>query len=300
MDFEKIKTDFEKRYERKYEKIYFVGKSITLFSGKGKSISGCISLGEAMAVSSRSDGRITLQCSGSDDISSFNISEIESYKNHRIAPILMNAEKYGIKLGGADLFVFKNSSVTDLFEPLILGTLPAFCKNVPSKERLLPHFENFHQNFVTASGKSGCVTLFDGQRISHLPFFKGKYKMVFSWLGKEETIKKEPLTSYFDEAVLAVKRGDAERFGTLLTCNAHNIIRGNKPKKYNELFDIVCSEKDSIGNGICEDGGIFSFVENGKIDSFVHSVEAGYRKRYGGGPEFYITDFADSGIFYED
>ena len=73
MDFEKIKTDFEKRYGQKSENIYFAGKRIELFGKDGMSVSACLTIGEAMAVSKRGDGKITIEYSGSDDMVSFNV-----------------------------------------------------------------------------------------------------------------------------------------------------------------------------------------------------------------------------------
>ena len=61
MDFEKIKTDFEKRYARACEKIFFTGMGVELFSDNANTLSGSLSVGEAMLTSKRDDGRITVQ-----------------------------------------------------------------------------------------------------------------------------------------------------------------------------------------------------------------------------------------------
>ena len=49
-----------------------------------------------------------------------------------------------------------------------------------------------------------------------------------------------------------------------------------------------------------EDGNVFSFVENEKIDSFIRNTSSRYEKYFGGNLEFYVTDFADSGFFVKE
>ena len=146
MDFEKIKTDYEKRYGKECEKIFFVGMPLTFFGKDAKSISACLSVGEALAMSPRQDGRITIQTSGSDSYEAFNLSRTQKKGDSRIIKIMEDVKKRGITTEGADLFFFKNSRLTDLLEPAMLGSLSGFCKNVPPEEKLLPHFENFEQS----------------------------------------------------------------------------------------------------------------------------------------------------------
>lgn len=296
MNFEKIKTDFEKRYARECEKIYFAGRCITLFSKNAMTLSGCLSIGEAMAVSKREDGRVTVQFSGSDDVLRFNTSELEGCRKEKTARILLAAKKCGVTPGGGDVFIFKNSRITDLLEPLVLGGLSAFCQNVPPKEKLLPHFENFSQNIMTLSGRRQSLTLFDGQRISWVPFFDGRYKTVISYAGKEATEREKSVSICFEEGASALKRGDAEKFGELLNKRTSIVMKKCRAKVSGALFEAACRE-ETAGSGIMDGGGIFSLVENSRIDSFIHNVSCRYQKYFGGTPDFYVTDFVDSGIF---
>ncbi len=297
MDFEKIKTDFEKRYDRTCEKIYFAGMGIELFSENANTLSGCVSLSEAMAVAKRDDGRITLQFSGSDSMSSFNVNEIDRHQGERAARLLKNAQNCGIKVEGADIFIFKNSRITDLLEPLILGGLSAFCEKVPKKETLLPRFENYKENIITLSGKSKSVTLFDGQRTTHIPFFGGRCKVVITYTGGDFLTIKKSAKSSFQDAVSALKKGDMEKFGSLLDKDTRNLLKENKGIRQEGIFLAATGTKDALGNGIIPCGGVFSLVRNDKVDRFIHNVSAWHQKYFGGVPDFYVTDFADSGFF---
>lgn len=299
MDFEKIRTDFEKRYEMKCERTYFVGKSITLFSGNALTVSGCLSVGEAMAVARREDDRLVVEFSDADNMISFSISEMENYRDYRLVKLLTEAKKCGIKLGGANVFVFRNSQITNLLEPLFLGCMSSFCKNVPPKEKLLPRFENFGENSKVLSGKQGCITIFDGQRTANIPFLRGEYKTVIAYSGRDPVAKRSSEISFAEDGILALKRGDAEKFGCLLTRESRNIMKENKFENSRGLFESACCMSDCLGSGVVDGGGIFSFVENSKVDSFVHDVTSHYKKHFGGTPDFYITDFADSGVFVD-
>lgn len=297
MDFEKIKTDFEKRYDRPCEKIYFAGMGIELFSEKADSVSGCLSLGEAMATARRDDGRITVQFSGSDAETSFNADEIDEHLGERVARILKKATETGVEIGGADIFIFKNTRITDLLEPLILGGITAFCQKVPKMETFLPRFENYQENIITLSGRKGCVTVLDGQRKNYIPFLGGKCKIVIIYTDKAVPYAKKTAGESFADGVLAIKKGDMERFGALLDKNTERFLTGNKCDSVKALVTAVKTVKDATGCGILPAGGVFSVVENHKVDRFIHGVSAVYQKSFGGVPDFYVTDFVDSGYF---
>ncbi len=297
MDFEKIKTDFEKRYDRKCEKIYFAGMGIELFSENANTLSGCVSLGEVMATAKRDDGRITVQFSGSDSMTSFNVNDIDAHLGMRTARLLKNVQNCGIKLQGADIFIFKNSRITDLLEPLLLGGLSAFCEKVPRKETLLPRFENYKENLMTLSGKSKSTTLFDGQRTSHLSFFDGRCKVVITYTGGDFVTPKRMQGSSFSDAVLALKKGDMEKFGMLLDKDTQKLLKENKWEHIEGIFLAAKATKDALGSGIIPCGGVFTLVENHKVDGFVRGVSSWHQKYFGGVPDFYVTDFVDSGFF---
>lgn len=297
MDFEKIKTDFEKRYGKACEKVYFAGQGIELFSENAKRLSGCVSLGEAMAVAKRDDGRITVQFSGTDGMIAFNVTEIKRYRDQRFARLLEMAQNCGITVSGADIFIFKNTRITDLLEPLTLGGLSAFCQNVPRKEALLPRFKNYEENIITLSGKDKCITLFDGQNIKHLNFFGGKCKVVIAYAGGDFPTLKKPEKASLEDAILALRKGDMEKFGALLDKDAERLLKDNRCDRQEEIFLAAKATKDAFGSGVMATGGVFSVVQNDKVDRFIHNVSAGYQKHFGGEPDFYVTDFVDSGFF---
>ena len=105
MDYEKIRTDFEKRYEKPCENIYFAGKRVEFFSKNEMSVSACLTIGEAMALSKRRDGKITIQFSGKDDMVSFSASELVNNQKNALASLLIKAREFGIKSDGADIFI---------------------------------------------------------------------------------------------------------------------------------------------------------------------------------------------------
>ncbi len=300
MDFEKIRTDFEKRYGKSCENIYFAGKKIEMFHQDGLSISACLTVGEAMAMVSRDDGKITMQFSGTDDMVSFNVAELYENRKNKMAKLLIKAKGFGITPLGADIFIFKNTRITHLFEPLTLGSLSAFCKNVPQKEKLLPLFENFSENITTLSGRNGCFTIFDGQKVSYASFFGGKYKVVLSCDENGQMPEKSPRSSSVKDGISAIKKGDAKTFGALLDKDSQRFLKGCKESRTHRIYFSALESGDAIGSGIMEDGNIFSFVENGKIDSFIRNTSSRYEKYFGGNLEFYVTDFADSGFFIKE
>ena len=299
MDFEKIKTDFEKRYARACEKIFFTGMGVELFSDNANTLSGSLSVGEAMLTSKRDDGRITVQFSGSESMASFNVEDIDVHQGKRVARLLKNAQNCGVNLSGADIFIFKNSRITDLLAPLMLGGLSAFCQKVPRKEIFMPRFENYNENMMTLSGRRGCATLFDGQRTSHIPFFNGRCKIVITYTGGEFLSIKKTFKSSFADAVLALKKCDMERFGSLLDKDTEALLNRNKWERQKTIFSAAKTTKDALGSGILPSGGVFSLVENDKVDRFIHNVSTHYQKYFGGVPDFYVTDFVDSGNFID-
>lgn len=300
MDFEKIRTDFEKRYEKKCENIFFAGKRIDLFEKNSLSVSACLTIGEAMAVSKRDDGKITVQFSGTDDMVSFNVAELYENRKNELAELLIKAKNFGITPMGADVFIFKNTRITYLFDALILGGLSTFCGNVPKMEKLLPLFDNFSENMKTLSGKCRRFTIFDGQKVSYASFFGGKYKVVLVCDKEAHPPSKALQKPSVDEGILAIKKGDAEAFGTLLDKDSKRFLKECKKSKTHSIYSSVFSSEYALGSGIMEDGNVFSFVENEKIDCFVRNTSSGYKKYYGGNLEFYVTDFADSGFFVKE
>lgn len=297
MDYEKIRTDFEKRYGKKCESIYFVGKKLEFFSKNELSVSACLTVGEAMALAKRQDGKITIQTSGTDDMVSFSASMLEENRKNALASILIKAGEFGIKTEGADIFIFKNTGITNLFKPLVTGGLSAFCHNVPQKERLIPLFPDYNENTKTLWGRKGCFLIFDGQKTKYRAFFGGKCKVVLICCDDGKSLKTQPEMPSVNEGIDALKKGDAEAFGRILNRDALRFLKSQKECRAHRIYSAVTSAGDALGSGLMDDGNVFSLVENSKIDIFIHNTESIFRKQFGGDLSFYVTDFADSGVF---
>ena len=296
MELNKIRKDFKQRYEKDCEDIFFAGLPVIFFGGQGEFVSVCLSLGECLAFSKRDDGRITMQFSENDRRISFNIDDLLKNKKEQIAKDIINLNKVGIQAFGGDFFLYKNSVITNLSELLLMGTFLMNGKNVPNRETLLAQFDNFTDNVAALSGKKGFFSVYSGQRMTFLPFFSN-VKIVLSMLNKKTVIKKHPENSMIQETLLAIRRRDPEKFGELLDNNTKKIIDENSVGELAHLFDVARSNKDSYGNGILSEGGIYSVVCEDKIDTFIHNVSAKYQKFYGGVPDFYVTEPVDSGVF---
>ncbi len=300
MDLEKIKTDFKKRYEKNCENVYFAGKKIEIFRENGLSVSACLTVGEAMATAKRSDGKITLQFSETDDMVSFNVAELYENRKNKMGKLLIKAKNVGITPMGADIFIFKNTGITDLFTPIVIGSLSAFCENVPQKEKLISLFENSPENTKTLSGRHRCFTIFDGQKVNYASFFGGKYKVVLACDKRGQVPEKSIRSSSVKDGISAIKKGDVKTFGALLDKDTQRFLNNCKASKTYGIYTAAYNSGDAVGSGIMEDGNIFSFVENGKIDSFIRNTSSRYEKYFGGNLEFYVTDFADSGFFVKE
>ena len=87
---------------------------------------------------------------------------------------------------------------------------------------------------------------------------------------------------------------DMERFGHILDKSNRILLDKYPGSKSRRLFDIATSLGDSLGNGAFLEGGIFSVVENNRVDTFIHNLGSAYEKRVGGRPAFYITQTEDS------
>lgn len=297
MDFERVRENFKKRYNRACDNIFFVGKNIVFFEGGGITLSGCVGMGEAMAFGERSDGRVTVQFSDNNDMTSFNINELGRHKDDRVARLYIKAEKCGIKTKGADIFIAKNSGTTDLLEPLFLGGFSVLCENAPQKERLLPRFENYEKNLMALSGRKKAVTMFDGMRLCYFDFFKGEVKIVIICAKSARQKGTCPQNAFSDDIAASLARGDAEGFCKLLEKYSRQSLLKNKNDKQKNLFSAAAETKDALGCGTMPGGGIFSIVKNEKIDSFIYGVTHIYQKHFGGTPDFYVADLEDSGFF---
>lgn len=296
MDYNKIFTDFEKRYGEKCQSAYFVGKPITFFARSGITIGCAVSVGGVLALSKRSDNRLIAEFSDNGDFLSCNILDFPYNKDKKIINTLLQTEKYGVKIGGARLLIYHNTSLTHPFEPLLFTSLSGFCGKVPPASELIKHFDNYEQNMLCISSKADCVTVFDGQRIRHIPFPDSELKIVLCQIEEKVTIKKFPSDNSAQDSIELLQRGNFEKFGNSLNKETKWILDHNKNKKTQQLFDTAVWLSDAYGSGILEDGGIFSIVKNSRVNTFMHNLGSEYEKHFASRPNFYVTNTQDSGI----
>ncbi len=296
MDYNKIFTDFKKRYGEKCQSAYFVGKPVTFFSRSGITIGCAASVGGVLALSKRNDDRLITEFSDNSDFLSCNILDFPYNKDNKTVKTLSETEKYGVKIGGARLLIYYNTGLSHPFEPLLLTSLSGFCKNVPHVSELIKHFDSYEKNMLCISSKADCVTVFDGQRIRHIPFPDSELKIVLCEIEDKVTIKKRPSDNAAQNSVELLQRGNFEEFGELLNKETKWILDHNKNKKTQQLFDTAVRLSDAYGSGILEDGGIFSIVKNSRVDTFMHNLGSEYEKHFGSRPDFYVTKAQDSGI----
>ena len=53
---------------------------------------------------------------------------------------------------------------------------------------------------------------------------------------------------------------------------------------------MACRQREAVGNGVIDEGGIFSLVENKNVDAYIRNLSMEYRRFYGAAPDFYVTD----------
>lgn len=296
MDYNKVFTDFEKRYGEKCNSAYFVGKPIVFFSRPGMTVGCSVSTGGCIALSKRDDERIEVQFSDSTEFISCNRLDFEYNKDNRIINLLLKMEKYGALTGGAKMLMFYNTSLYTPFEPMFFSAIGGFCKNAPPPIEMAKHFDNFEKNMICLSSKKDHITLFDGQRVRQLPFPDSQVKIVLSYIGEKITIKNFPQDKAAEEGICALLRGDWEKFGNALNRESKWIENKNNLRSIKNLFDTAVRLGDAYGSGVLEDGGIFSVVKNSRVDAFMHNLGAEYEKHFGRCPDFYVTRAEDSGV----
>ena len=296
MDYNKIFTDFEKRYGKKCEEAYFVGKPIVFFSRPAMTAGCSVSTGGCIALLGRDDDRVEVQFSDSTEFLSCNRLDFKYNKENKIIKLLLDVEKYGVEVGGAKIFIFHNTALSSPFSPMFFSALGEFCKNVPPPEELSKHFDEFEKNMICLSSKKDHVTIFDGQRIRYLPFPDSQVKIVISHIGEGQAIRNFPQDKTAKDGLDALSRNDWEKFGNALNKEATYIADKNNLKKVSRLLGVAKRLNDAYGSGVLEDGGIFSVVKNSRVDAFMYDFGTEYKRYFGGCPDFYVTRAEDSGI----
>lgn len=293
MDLKKIKEDFEKRYECYPKNLFFCGKPIVFFKKNGLVLGTSLSVGGYIATAKREDGRIQLSRRDSNSLFRVNIEEIGIYRGERICDLLIKLEEYGAKPQGADILIYENTDFKLPAELLLLCAQKGLCKNPILPREAVRYFDNYEENSVAVLSKSNHIIAFCGQNIEYLPFHNQKYKIVISAV-RDRTVIREYASSLAEDAKEALVVQDMERFGHILDKSNRILLDKYPGSKSRRLFDIATSLGDSLGNGAFLEGGIFSVVENNRVDTFIHNLGGAYEKRVGGRPAFYITQTEDS------
>lgn len=295
MDLKKIKEDFEKRYAKSPENLFFCGKPIVFFKKNGLVTGTSLSVGGYIATAKREDGRIQLSHRDSNSLFSVNIEEIGIFRGEKICDLLIKLEEYGAKPQGADILIYENTDLKLPAELLLLCAQEGFCKDPILPREAVRYFDNYEENSVAALSKSNRITAFCGQNIEYLPFHNQKYKIVISAV-RDRTGIKEYASLGAEDAREALFSQDMEKFGHILNKSTGILLEKHPVSKSRRLFETASALGDSLGNGIFSEGGIFSIVENCRVDTFIHNLGSAYEKHMGGRPEFYITKTEDSAI----
>lgn len=296
MDFEKIRNDFKKRYGRDCAGVYFVGKSLTFFSGPGITVGCAVSAGGATAVARRGDGRFIAEFSDNSDYLSFSL-DAPPKNGGELVRLLSEVKSLGVKPVGAEMLVYYNTDLPRNFLPLFLTSLGGFCDNVPPASELIKHFPGYAENILSVISLSDRVTVSDGGRRAYYPLEGSRFKIILCRVCDGIVIKRRPTCS--DDAFDAadrLRRGDTAGFCELLSRETERILRLNKCKKAERLFRTAMRLGDAYGFGILEDGGIFAVTENRLADTFMQRLGAEYEQYFGARPEFYVTQTESSGI----
>ncbi|MBO5060107.1 MAG: hypothetical protein J6C82_04255 [Clostridia bacterium] len=295
MNYKRICTDFEKRYGGKCEELFFTGKPVIFFSRPAMTVGCSVSVGGCVALAKRSDERLVVQFSDSDAYLSCNKLDFKYNKDKKIIDLLLQAEKYGVKVGGAAILMYYNSELSHPFRPMMLSALSGFCDNAPQPAELIKHFDGFEKNMICVSSRKDTLTIFDGQRLQYAPMPDSQVKIVLCSIKEKSLIKHRAEDGTAADAVTALHRGDIERFGALLNKETELLIKKNKLRSTEKLFKEAVGLKDAYGSGILEDGGIFSVVKNSRVDAFMHNLGTAYEKQFGARPRFYVTRTEESG-----
>lgn len=296
MDCKKIATDFEKRFGKSCSSMFFCGKPLTFFSCPEMTIGCSVSVGGYAAVLPRTDGRITVRFSDSNEIISCNAAELKHNKGNRITDLLIRAEKYGAKIGGADILMHYNSELAYPVCPMIFASLVGFCKSTPEPREIIKHFENYEENLICMSSRRDRLVAWDGQKKEYLPLPDSEFKIILCSIKERVILRGCEAGRGAADAKTALISGDAEKFGALLSRETSAALKNSRARNTCRLFETEEKLKDAIGSGILSDGGIFSVVSNKHVDTFMHNLGCAYEKQYGKRPDFYVTRAEDSGI----
>jgi len=291
MDFEKTAVDFEKRFCRKCEKILFCGMPLTLLKGENMTLSAALSVGGCVALSRRRDGRFTAEFDDNNKYISGNVIETELHREEPMLEFLTRLKETGARLGGADVLFEYNTELYSEYEPLLLTAMYCFCKDMPSPDRAKECLSCPKRDFAAFCGAENAL-LFCSEKNVYIKFSDNVVKLVLCHAGE-----KNELPVFDNETLINAAKilslGDYRRFGELIT-REYRESEMKKPTK--NLFEIALGQKDALGLGVSESGGIFAIVENKKVNAFIRNLKKEYETYCGASPDFYVTRTENSGI----
>lgn len=293
MYFGNIFDDFKMRYGEECRRAYFCGIPLVFFAQNGVTLGCALSAGGAVALRERADDRLVAEFSDNSDYLSCAVSEFSARTDSKIIKFLTEIEKYGAHPHGAQLLVCYNTDLPRPFIPLFCGAARGLCENAPPSAELIKYFPNSEKNMLSVLSRANHLTLSDGQNLRYLPFENAKVKIVLSCISEKV---KTPPAALPKEAAETLLRGDIESFGRLLNRETDIILSRGKNRRTEQLFRTAVRLSDAYGSGIFPDGGIFSIVENRRVDAFMHNLGTEYGKYFGARPNFYVTQTADSTV----
>ena len=290
MDFEKIAVDFEKRFSKKCEGILFCGMPLTLLKSENMTLSAALSVGGCIAVSKRRDGRFTAEFDDNKKYISVNVLEAELHKAEPMIEFLTRLEARGAKLGGADVLFEYNTGIYNEYEPLLLSGMYLFCRDMPKPEQAKECLSRKEKDLAAFCGTENTLLL-TGEKNVYIKFRDSAVKIVLCHTGGKNEIPVSDDETLINAAKI-LSLGDYRRFGELITREYRKCNLKNK-----DLFNAALEQKDALGLGIYESGGIFAIVENKKVNSFIQNLKKEYETYCGASPDFYVTRTENSGIY---
>jgi len=285
MDIEKLKIDFEKRFERECQRTFFVGMPLTIISGQQLQITASLSVGGCILSADRDDGRIVIEYKDNTTYISCNILEFNLHQNIEQIAFLEKLKNCGIKLSGADLLIDFNSDLYNDNE--ILLTL-ALAKGITPKDAYA-----VKKDMVGIIGKRSRLLFSNKENFAYLPFCD-RYCIVLCSIDERQ--KGQPT---FKDAVIArakteLMKENYENFGELVTSCYCSKKYGTKTQK---MLSLATMLDDGIGYGVLNNGGIFAIVKTDRADTFIYNLKKAYENTVGSAPKFYVTLTANSGFF---
>lgn len=220
-----------------------------------------------------------------------NVIEAELHKEEPMLEFLTRAKGLGAKLGGADVLFEYNTGIYSEYEPLLLSAMYYFCKDMPKPEQAKACLSCPKRDFAAFCGAENTLLL-TGEKNVYIKFRDSAVKIVLCHAGE-----KNKIPTFRDETLLNAAKilslGDYARFGELITREYGGAEMKSAAK---DLFEIALGQKDALGLGIAESGGIFAIVENEKVNAFIQNLKKEYETYCGASPDFYVTRTENSGI----